>query len=457
MSKSSAQHHSYSWELEEFYAACEDNDFWEVVKPNLCTFLDPVAEADASTEDAEEARRELGKLVDKARASLKKASDSLNKILAEVSAAESAKEALEAQQQTTPQSSAKTSKRANSAAKKLAVSLEQAVNKLEEVKKRKDNADHNKELAKAKLAEACQNLQTKEEETNQLVRELLIVAYTRQVAATKLEELRQKWRAHSASQEGILVADNQLVEKYLMGTKATRRVLITGKFSLTVGSARWMFGFSQEKAKDNIDYWLLRCNNYADLLKGAIGYGAPDVSNHLLGQHRDKTYFILSRHVVLYIARQEAAELVHLARNSSMQDNPAWKGWVFQLDFLTQLRLAATRQEEEEGLLVHKLNKGGSLVTETWPIKNRPKEYFNPTDLCGPKIEGTGVERFQNKEGLQVGDWLLPTRWNQGCFDIVQILEQCLRVVQITVAKTHSLKLRFIHYLVAQLSSMRSL
>jgi len=42
--------------------------------------------------------------------------------------------------------------------------------------------------------------------------------------------------------------------------------------------------------------------------------------------------------------------------------------------------------------------------------------------------------------------WLVPTKVNQGCYDVLQLLLSSftLRVVQLTVAATHSLKLRYV-------------
>jgi len=63
--------------------------------------------------------------------------------------------------------------------------------------------------------------------------------------------------------------------------------------------------------------------------------------------------------------------------------------------------------------------------------------------------------------------WLLPTKINQGCYDVLQVyqhnssekkkkplLKGALRVVQLTVASTHKLKMRYVTAILNQLTSV---
>jgi hypothetical protein len=150
---------------------------------------------------------------------------------------------------------------------------------------------------------------------------------------------------------------------------------------------------------------------------------------------------------MLRVAQIAANQLVEAARNSTMAYNPAWIGWVFQLQFFGHLYFAI---EHKLGLT---LTTRESTNTQ-WPTKSGAKRYLDPTELCGERMMVPGPERFANKLNLRAGDWLIPTRWNQGCFDVLQVCENTLRVVQVTVAKTHSLKLRFVRQVLEKLTGM---
>ena len=243
--------------------------------------------------------------------------------------------------------------------------------------------------------------------------------------------------------------EDTLANSFKMCIVPKRYVLLERKFSIVGGSVRWMFGMNDNDALVDVNKWITRCKSYGELLSLSSGSSSIGASNHLLGcTKHGKKYYIQSRYIVLIVAERTTSQLVQLALNSPMCDNPAWQGWVFQLNFFAQLQNA---------------NKGGAgLVmitpvhsTDTWPTHlQRQRYYHDPTDLCGPQLTRPGVEQYENKLELKDYDWLIPTRWNQGCFDVLQILPNGLRVVQVTIAKTHSLKLRFILKLVQQLTGI---
>jgi len=256
--------------------------------------------------------------------------------------------------------------------------------------------------------------------------------------------MAKKWGELSGVEQ-----DDSLANMFKLCIVAKRKLLLERKFSIVGGSVRWMFGMNDEGALEDIDTWINSCRDYGALLSFTSGSSSRIAINHLLGcTKHGKRHYIQSRYIVLKVAERVTSQLVQLALNSPMCDNPAWKGWVFQLNFFAQLQNAV---------------KGGSgLVlitplrsTDTWPTPLKRQSYYrDPTDLCGPKLTRPGVEQYENKMQLKDYDWLIPTRWNQGCFDVIQILPNGLRVVQVTIAKTHSLKLRFVRKLVQQLTAV---
>jgi hypothetical protein len=64
----------------------------------------------------------------------------------------------------------------------------------------------------------------------------------------------------------------------------------------------------------------------------------------------------------------------------------------------------------------------------SWGTAKKRIEFLNEDEL--------------NNEDLTENTWLIPKRWNQGCYDAVQILpNNGVRFVQVTLSKRHDLKL----------------
>jgi len=265
------------------------------------------------------------------------------------------------------------------------------------------------------------------------------------MARNIVEKLKEKWKVWATENPRV---DSSIVAQYTVGSPEKRRSLVDRKFSLVGGSVRWMFGLSLEEAGADIGYWIGRCDDYKQLLNKTSGAGATKASNHLLAREEGITERrIQSRFIMLRVAESTANQLVESARNSAMVDNPAWIGWVFQLEFFGHLHFAIQNK------LDLTLSTPGDINVK-WNTKNGAKHYLEPTDLCGEQMKVPGPQRFVNKLNIRAGDWLIPTKWNQGCFDVLQVCAGTLRVVQVTVAKTHSLKLRFVRQVLQKLTAI---
>ena len=194
------------------------------------------------------------------------------------------------------------------------------------------------------------------------------------MARNKVNELRQKWKFWTQEDPK---EDSELVAQYTRGCPEQRCSLIDRKFSIVGGSVRWMFGLSLEEAEKDIELWILRCDDYKQLLNRTSGSAATKASNHLLAREEGTSERqIQSRFIMLRIAEIAAKKLVKAARNSAMADNPAWIGWVFQLEFFAYLHNAI------------ELNLGLKLITPEhttvkWPTTRKAKRYTDPKDLCG--------------------------------------------------------------------------
>jgi len=238
----------------------------------------------------------------------------------------------------------------------------------------------------------------------------------------------------------------QILSKVDMGEAENFNEAIERKFSIVGGSARWMFGYNEKSAMEDITQWLERCSD-AKIIQGLTGDRSDAAVNHLLCRDKNGTVDIQSRYIALYLSKKYEAHFIAEARKHIMSStNPSWDGWVFQMDFFYQLRMALNHCRSF--ILYDKDN-----TKIEWKVP-RQVEYLIPDNLKGAKLKKKGPEQFANRYTIQPDDWLIPTKWNQGCYDAAQLLDNALRIVQVTRAKTHSLKLRFVRHLIAALVSI---
>eukprot|EP00026_Physarum_polycephalum_P004640 Phypoly_transcript_04662.p1 GENE.Phypoly_transcript_04662~~Phypoly_transcript_04662.p1 ORF type:complete len:553 (+),score=43.34 Phypoly_transcript_04662:310-1968(+) len=226
--------------------------------------------------------------------------------------------------------------------------------------------------------------------------------------------------------------------------KEIRDDLVKDKYSITGGSARWMFKCTTNTAVSNIKKCLATCSDFKMLLAGLKGAKATESVRHLLGSirmHQSVSHYLGSRFIAVELARVCESSFVREATRHSQQfNNSAFDGWIFQMDFFMQLNASINKKHPLE-----LLSKQGQIYWEA----QRQIDFIDPTDLQGAKIVGSA--NFENVQDVQDNCWLILKRWNQACYDAAQVLEYGLRVVQVTRGKTHSLKLDFIPPLIMAL------
>jgi hypothetical protein len=457
-----AEHVLYSWDQSEFQDACADPQFFSTVSVNLGFQVREVDEAievaEAACEkvqDLEEEVEELCIALENSEANLTHATNALETAKVELDNIKQKKH-VKANQLTNA------TKKVEKAEVQLAAATESVLIAKEDYAATPSTElalekAHAKELVKKAICVAHTVATQKEQEASQASSAVIPTAQTtiptvqttpQQMEAlkarSKVAELRQKWNWTDENPN----VDGAIVTQYTAGSSEKRRSLIDRKFSIVGGSVRWMFGLSLEGAEDDIEYWITRCEDYTQLLDKSSGTAATKASNHLLSREAGRTERrIQSRYIMLRVAECTATKLVESARNSSMIDNPAWIGWVFQLEFFGHLHYAINYDKD----LTLRTTENTDV---TWHTSNGAKRYLEPDDLCGEKMMVPGPERFVNKLSLRAGDWLIPSKWNQGCFDVLQLCKDTLRVVQVTVAKTHSLKLRYVRHVLQKLAGL---
>jgi hypothetical protein len=208
---------------------------------------------------------------------------------------------------------------------------------------------------------------------------------------------------------------------------------IANKFFIAGASARWMFAFDCDNlVNGEIPNYVDELADMASLLSGMNGKRSATAVNHLCMVDKDRNSFIVSEFAMRLVAEKcEAAFITQATSFATKFKNPAFDGWVFELDFLLHLRL-------KEGAAIDVTVNGGG--TESWNVKKR--ESFHTVD---------DIKDLQLEDDM----WLVPKRWNQGGYDAVQVLDKKLRFVQITRGATHGLKLHYFSKLIKQVVQMQ--
>ena len=125
------------------------------------------------------------------------------------------------------------------------------------------------------------------------------------------------------------------------------------------------------------------------------------------------------RHIVSQFATRTLAanvdlEFVQMAGahvQAEIWQNASFSGWVFELEILVRLRTMLTVREV------------GQSTSECWGTSPKDSVLVSFKDVSDlPSV-------------LNDGDWFVPSRWNQGSYDLAQLMANELRVVQITCAK----------------------
>eukprot|EP00471_Norrisiella_sphaerica_P001679 CAMPEP_0184485414 /NCGR_PEP_ID=MMETSP0113_2-20130426/7028_1 /TAXON_ID=91329 /ORGANISM="Norrisiella sphaerica, Strain BC52" /LENGTH=630 /DNA_ID=CAMNT_0026866849 /DNA_START=111 /DNA_END=2001 /DNA_ORIENTATION=- len=209
-------------------------------------------------------------------------------------------------------------------------------------------------------------------------------------------------------------------------------------------SARWMFARTIDEVVSEIESKMESVQNESDLFGLKGGERAREAVNHLFavveGHGGKKVRTFTSEHVVKQVAWKLGSEVVKYAYNvAATLRNPSFDGWVVEMDFLNQVKLAHEKQNEFKVT-----NKEGR--DEKWAVKHVVR--FMGDENLKDSLELKNLqEEFKNTRELKTNNhfWLVPTKWNQGAFDAIYICTMGKRLVvtfiQVTNSSKHSLKM----------------
>jgi hypothetical protein len=271
------------------------------------------------------------------------------------------------------------------------------------------------------------------------------------------------------------------------------------KYALAGGSTRYMFGFSETKVQKDILLSIQTCGkDIVNLLDGTISSNSRHASNHLLSRYKDQPSFILSKWASYQMLTRANEPFLKIAKSFG-EKNHALDGWIFELEFLYRLRVA--RDSKQELKFHDDDDTQNSPFVWFVPRLIEFKDYDSLIERVQSKSDQKCLKRrrtefFQygtaiNKKKIKLGDWLIPATFNQGCYDFAQIcstnhiptvssatqsssapmqipaessstqsssapmqIPAVLRLVQVTRAKNHDLK---IHEALGLVETLRDL
>jgi hypothetical protein len=204
--------------------------------------------------------------------------------------------------------------------------------------------------------------------------------------------------------------------------------VIETKYYYAGGSARFMFDFRFSELITELEgrWENVAKDDWKHFASATVASATPVAVNTLMQQFGGKaspvSKFILFR--AYEKCKTELVDAVKAAAENS--NNPALKGWAFELEQIDLIRLSLESSPERPEYIT---NKKGLTFRPHSAIDFDEKKLLSNGDV---KADGTII-------------WC--QKWNQGCFDVAFYKETTLYTLQFTVSKEHSLKPKYIRML----------
>jgi energy-coupling factor transporter ATP-binding protein EcfA2 len=211
----------------------------------------------------------------------------------------------------------------------------------------------------------------------------------------------------------------------MLGEGGEKEEKIINKYHYAGGSARWMFGFDVDRICCDIKKQIAKCDDFTKLIEDSSGPSSNVAVNHLR-QKRGENHFIISNYVMRELVQKCDRSFIKALTNVSLiRGNPSFDGWIFEMDFLIQIREMCK------------------------DVNNPTLQLLNQDESNAEKWQGDGYQTFTHPAELKGrafkhNMWLIPKKWNQGGYDAVELVDsESIRFVQVTRGETHDLKLHF--------------
>ena len=183
------------------------------------------------------------------------------------------------------------------------------------------------------------------------------------------------------------------------------------------GSVRF-FLYNPEKTIRILRSKIFQCHNIWDYVEGKVSAASSMVVNSLIAIHGEFKYTIVSKFVLKCLSLTVNQNIIARIRNIH-SGNPAWQDWITEYEVL---------------LLISQ----SELVL--WDMDNNLHSWKNLANI----IEFY-TENEVNSQLCQSNMWILPKKWNQGCFDGLYLNETHVGwFILITDSTSHTFKLKYL-------------
>eukprot|EP00035_Acanthoeca_spectabilis_P017923 m.378877 g.378877 ORF g.378877 m.378877 type:complete len:748 (+) comp16708_c5_seq13:64-2307(+) len=217
---------------------------------------------------------------------------------------------------------------------------------------------------------------------------------------------------------------------------------VENKFLVSGASARWMFGMSTEDVILDCDRYIEEVHDVETIIGHRQGTANPNAINHLQIVNNNGVRSLISDYATRSLLRWNELHTMALLTDISsklMEDNPAFDGWVLELDFLTQIKAALNSRKGQEATTIKLFRSANSdVASEQWNIAG----VTTKVTLAGV-IDPHGLElEFMD------GWWFIPKKYNQGGYDAMQLYtgvdgKLCARFVNVTRSDKHDIKCQY--------------
>eukprot|EP00035_Acanthoeca_spectabilis_P017927 m.378985 g.378985 ORF g.378985 m.378985 type:complete len:277 (+) comp16708_c5_seq25:1478-2308(+) len=200
-----------------------------------------------------------------------------------------------------------------------------------------------------------------------------------------------------------------------------------------------MFGMSTASAIQDCDRYLQEVSDVELIIGHKQGAANPNAINHLQIMHDNGARSLISDYATRSLLQWNELRTMALLTGISsqlMHDNPAFDGWVLELDFLTQIKVALrTKKKNTEATI--QLIPGGEQ-SESWKIAGLTTQVTLDGVINPDKLD------FEFKDGW----WFIPKKYNQGGYDAMQLYtgvdgKLCARFVNVTRSDKHDIKCQY--------------
>jgi hypothetical protein len=244
------------------------------------------------------------------------------------------------------------------------------------------------------------------------------------------------------------VKKNFEIDSTWMDSIDNRRALIDEKFLVAGSCARWMFDKSTEIVRREINKLVEQIKSYSNW--NDISEKSPDAMNQLvvsIGDVRSLTSDYVLRRLFSKTGTDLMTEFLRSAYRARHGINPSLDDWILKLDFLLHVKRSIHASTEEPRLFIVK--EDDSLAADPLFIV-KDCQMFHST-----KVFGLTVETLMSGDNT----WYFPEIFNQGGFDIVQILKildvYTARFFQVTCSSKHDMKLEYMVAFLTKINLLR--